>query len=61
MDRIADALQSIFGDADVDIPDPDDVIFDERGQTRGHEGSGSSKTRSGKPKMDTPCSYSSFS
>src|SRR5947209_3749911 len=31
MDRIADALQAIFGDVDVDIPDPDDVIFDERG------------------------------
>jgi integrase len=30
MDRIADALQSIFGDANLDIPDPDDVIFDER-------------------------------
>lgn len=59
MDRIADALQSIFGDADVDIPDPDDVIFDERGQTRGHEGSGPSKTRSSKPKIDPACPYSS--
>jgi integrase len=59
MDRIADALQSIFGDANLDIPDPDDVIFDERGQTRGQEGSETSKTRSSKPKTDTTCPYSS--
>jgi hypothetical protein len=59
MDRIADALQSIFGDADVDISDPDDVIFDERGQTKGQERSETSKTGSGKPKTDITCPYSS--
>jgi len=47
MDRIADALQSIFGDADIDIPDPDDVILDDRGQER----SGSSKNGGNKPKL----------
>ena len=56
MDRIADALQSIFGDANVDIPDPDDVIFDGEGSRRVIR---TLKTRSNKPKTDTTCPYSS--